>query len=125
MNVSWSITLTPTPTPESTAGPRNRRGSTSGCDSLLSDARGWRRPADAGHLDQGESGCLSAADERESSEDRGVVVAVSIRVPARLGKQTSALVEADGLRRHACGLGGFSDAHDPTLGLDLAPRIKV
>ena len=45
MNVSWSITLTPTPTPESTAGPRNRRGSTSGCDSLLSDARGWRRPA--------------------------------------------------------------------------------
>ncbi len=80
---------------------------------------------DAGHLDQGESGCLSAADERESSEDRGVVLAVSIGAPSRLGKQTSALVEADGLRWHACGLGGFSDTHDPTLRLDVAPRIKV
>jgi len=80
---------------------------------------------DAGHLDQGESPCLSGADERESSEDRGVVLAVSIRVPVWLGKQTSALVEADGLRRHACGLGGLSDTHDPSLGLDLAPWIKV
>ncbi len=80
---------------------------------------------DAGHLDQGESGCLSAADERESGEDRGVVLAVSIRFPARLGKQTLALIEADGLCRRACGLGGFSDTHDPTLRLDLAPQIKV
>ncbi len=41
---------------------------------------------DAGHLDQGESGRLSAADERESSEDRGVVLAVSIGAAPRLGQ---------------------------------------
>ena len=80
---------------------------------------------DAGHLDQGESGCLSAADERESGEDRGVVLPVSIATAARLRQQPPALVEADGLRRHARGVGNFSDAHDPTLRLDLALWIKV
>jgi glycine/D-amino acid oxidase-like deaminating enzyme len=80
---------------------------------------------DAGHLDQAESGRPSAADEREPGEDRGVVLAVPVGAPTWLRKQTSALVKANGLRRHARGLAGFSDAHGLTLRLYLASPIKV
>lgn len=66
---------------------------------------------DGGDLDQGESRALSAADELQSGEDRVLVGAVAVRVTLRWGKQTPALVEADGLGIDAGGGGDFSDAH--------------
>lgn len=80
---------------------------------------------DAGDLDQGESGRLAAADEREPGQDRVVVLAVAVGASLWLGKQTPALVEADGLRRHSCSGGGFSDSHGCSLRLDLVLRFKV
>lgn len=80
---------------------------------------------DAGDLDQREPGSLPAADEPETSQDRGVVLPVSVGAAQRWGKQTPALVEADCLRRHARRDGYLSDAHDLILRLDLAPRMKV
>lgn len=79
----------------------------------------------AGDLYQCEPGSLPSADERKSSQHRGVVLPVPVWAPQRRGKQATALVEADGLRRHARLDGYLSDAHDLTLRLDLAPRIKV
>src|SRR5680860_1691428 len=80
---------------------------------------------DGGDLDEGEARCLSTADEPEKGECRGVVRAVAVGPAPRMGKQTLALVEADGLCRHAYGVGDFSDAHSPIVRLDLLPGFKV
>ncbi len=80
---------------------------------------------DAGHLEQVNPAACPLWMNASRVSIEASYSAVSIGAPARLGKQTSALVEADGLRWHACGLGHFSDTHDLTLRLDLAPRIKV
>ncbi len=42
---------------------------------------------DAGDFAQGESGCLSAADEREPGEDRGVVLPVAVRTGRGCGNR--------------------------------------
>jgi hypothetical protein len=70
---------------------------------------------DAGDLDEGESGCLCAADKRQPGEGRGVVVTVPVGIPPRRGKKTLSFVEADGLRRYPGGVGDCSDTHEPIL----------
>ncbi len=81
-----------------------------------------------GDLDQGEAGALSSSDELESGDDRGVVVAVAVRIASRLREQTLAFVEPDRLGIKTCGGGDFSNVHvlDGTrLTLYLGSRFTV
>ena len=80
---------------------------------------------DRGDLDQGEAGGLSVADESERRECLVVVLAVAVGPSMRLRQQPLALVKADGGSRDPDSLGDFSDAHDLTVPLDLAPWFKV
>lgn len=80
---------------------------------------------DPGDLDQGEPGRLAAADEREPRQHRGVVLPVAIAFSLGPGEQASAFVEADRLCRHPRHVGDLSNAHYPTVRLDLVPQIKL
>jgi hypothetical protein len=73
-----------------------------------------QRIEDAGDVGEREAGVLQHPDEHQPSQ-RGGVEAALARAPRVGGEQATALVEADGRRRHAGAAGELADRQQPAI----------
>lgn len=64
-------------------------------------------------------------DEVHSADDRGIVVAIPVRLTVRGRQESLLLIEPDGVTVDAEGIGNFSNEHDPRIVLDLEVHFKV